>query len=67
MLFKYVRLVLVGLASLDLQQSQYGRVIGQLHPALTGQADVLRQIIHSSCRGDRGRVSDHVIVPLTLY
>ncbi|TNN24769.1 hypothetical protein EYF80_065104 [Liparis tanakae] len=42
--------VLVGLARLHLQEAQHRRVVGQLHPPLTGQADVLRQVIHRRCR-----------------
>lgn len=45
---------LVSLARLDLQQSQNGRMVGQFHPALAGQADVLGQVIHSSCK-EKGR------------
>lgn len=46
--------VLVCLAGLDLQQSQNGRMVGQFHPALAGQADILGQVIHSSCK-EKGR------------
>lgn len=41
---------LVGLSRLHLQQSQHGRVVPEFHPPLGGQAHVLRQVVHRSCK-----------------
>lgn len=47
----------VGLSRLHLQQSQHGRVVPELHPALGGQAHVLGQVVHGSWTREGGERS----------
>lgn len=55
----------VGLSRLHLQQSQHGRVVPQLHPALGGQAHVFSQVVHGSWAERQNSQSDRWMRPET--